>query len=61
MTAEKPPITSKAQLQAELQAVLRRASEDGIDVRGGFDCRNGDQHPDWDVIITEVEKNGQSA
>jgi len=48
------------ELNAELQALLQRASENGIDVEGGFECRNGADHPDWDVIVTEVEKNNQS-
>lgn len=60
MTSEKSSLTSKEELNAELQALLRRAYEDGLDVEGGFECRNGAEHPDWDVIITEVEKNEQS-
>jgi hypothetical protein len=61
MTSEKSSPTSKAELQAELQAVLLRAYENGIDVRGGVECQNGGKHPDWDVVITEVEKNHHSA
>ncbi len=61
MTAEEAPVTSKAELNAELKALLIRAYENGIDVEGGFECRNGVEHPDWDVIVTEVEKNDQSA
>ncbi len=60
MTAEKDSVTSKEELNAELKALLRRAYESGIDVEGGFECRNGAEHPDWDVIITEVEKNDHS-
>ena len=60
MTAEETPITSEAELNTELQALLLRAYENGIDVEGGFECRNGLEHPDWDVIVTEVEKNGSS-
>ena len=61
MTAEEPSITSKAELNAELKGLLRQAYESGIDVEGGFECRNGVEHPDWDVIVTEVEKNDRSA
>lgn len=57
MTAEEPPLTSKAELSAALQALLVRAYENGIDVKGGFECRNGAESPDWDVLITELEKN----
>ena len=60
MTAEETPIRSKAELNAELKALLLRAYENGIDVEGGFECRNGIEHPDWDVIVTEVEKNESS-
>ena len=60
MASEEAPLTSKEALNAELQALLRRAYENGIDVEGGFACRNGSEHPDWDVIVTEVEKNERS-
>ncbi|MDG5775091.1 hypothetical protein VB773_20720 [Haloarculaceae archaeon H-GB2-1] len=57
MTSEETPLTSKAELNAELKALLLRAYENGLDVEGAFECRNGVEHPDWDVIVTEVEKN----
>ena len=60
MTAEEGSITTKAELTAEVQALLRRAYENRVDVEGAFECRNGADHPDWDVIVTEVEKNGES-
>lgn len=60
MTSEETPLTSKAELNAELIALLLRAYENGIDVEGAFECRNGIEHPDWDVIVTEVEKNEPS-
>ena len=60
MTSEETQLTSKEELNAELQALLLRAYRNGLDVEGGFECRNGADHPDWDVIITEVEKTAQS-
>ena len=57
MTSGETPLTSKEELSAELRALLLRAYENDIDVEGGFACRNGSEHPDWDVIVTEVEKN----
>ena len=60
MTTEDSSFTSKEALNAELKALLRTAYESGIDVEGGFECRNGVEHPDWDVIVTEVEKNDRS-
>ena len=60
MTAEETLVTSKEELNSELKSLLRRAYEGGIDVEGGFECRNGAEHPDWDVVITEVEMNDRS-
>ena len=58
MTADETSIPSEAALNAELKALLARAYEDGINVEGGWECRNGPDHPDWDVVISEVTKNG---
>ncbi|MFC7133192.1 MULTISPECIES: hypothetical protein [Salinibaculum] len=60
MTSEENPVASKAELNAELKALLIRSYENGIDVEGAFECRNGVDHPDWDVIVTEVQKNEPS-
>lgn len=60
MTSEESPPTSTMELSDELQALLLRAYESGLDVEGAFECRNGGDHPDWDVVVTEVEKNGQA-
>lgn len=60
MTAGETPLTSEDELNAELKALLRRAYSSGIDVEGGWECRNGSEHPDWDVIITEVRKTEES-
>ena len=60
MTSEETRLTSKAQLNTELKALILRAYENGIDVEGAFECRNGIEHPDWDVVVTEVEKNEHS-
>ena len=60
MTSEEPPVTSRAELNAELKTLLFRAYENGINVEGAFECRNGVEHPDWDVVVTEVEKKESS-
>lgn len=60
MTDEGTPISSRADLNAELKRLLLRAYENGIDVEGGFECRNGVDHPDWDVIVAEVAKHESS-
>lgn len=50
---DETPVTP-ADLQTELSSLLRRAHANGVDVKGGWDCLNGDTSPDWDVVITEV-------
>jgi len=60
MTAEEPSLTSRAELNEELQALLVRAHESGVDVKGGHECRNGAESPDWDVVITELKKDPQA-
>ena len=60
MTSDETTPTSEAELRAELGVLLRRAHANGIDVEGGWECRNGVEHPDWDVIVTEVRKPEES-
>ena len=60
MTTEETSLTTQAELNAELKSLLSRAYTNGIDIEGGWECRNGAEHPDWDVIITEVRKNNGS-
>lgn len=60
MMSDKTPPTSKDELKTELQALLCGAYDNGVALKGGFAYRNGDEYPDWDVIVTEVEKQGQS-
>ncbi|WP_185903309.1 hypothetical protein [Halonotius terrestris] len=45
-----------AEFNAALGALLRQAADAGVGIEGGWDCRNGGDHPDWDVVITELEK-----
>lgn len=56
MTGDKTPITSESELQTELKRLLCRAHDGGLDVKGGWDCRNGEAYPDWDVVVTEVRR-----
>lgn len=60
MTTDETPLTTRLELQTELQSLLRRAHTNGVDVKGGWECRNDAKHPDWDVIVTEVRKNETS-
>lgn len=44
MTSEESPLTSKTELNAAMTALVHRAHGNGV------------EQPDWDVIVTEVEK-----
>ena len=60
MTTEDASVTTKGELNAALISLLRRAYTNGIDVEGGWECRNEVTHPDWDVVVTEVRKDEAS-
>lgn len=53
---EKQRLATEDAFHEELQELVRRAHANDVDVEGGWACRNGDGHPDWDVVVTEVEK-----
>ncbi|QLD87107.1 hypothetical protein HWV23_15705 [Natronomonas halophila] len=55
MTEGESPMTGE-ELTAELKVLLRRAHDNGVGVNGGWECRNDSEYPDWDVVITEVQK-----
>jgi hypothetical protein len=56
--SEVGPVT-REELNDDLKRLLRRAAGNGVDVRGGWACRNGQGHSDWDVVVTEVQKTGE--
>lgn len=56
MTTEDGGPTTRSELHDEFESLLQRAHENDITVEGGFECRNGPEHPDWDVVVTEVQK-----
>lgn len=56
MTDDRGPATD-AELQAELAALLRRARDSGVDVRGGWECRGSDGQSDWDVVVAELQSD----
>lgn len=59
MSSRKP--TTEEDFTEKLQSLILGANENGIDLEGGWDCRNGgDGHPDWDILITEVKKSDDS-
>jgi hypothetical protein len=56
MSTEDSMPTNRSELNDELKALLQGAYDNGLDVEGGWECRNGTDHPDWDIVITEVQK-----
>lgn len=52
--AEFVPPETPEELQSRLGQLLRKASGNGISVRGGWAIRNGTEMADWDVHITRV-------
>jgi len=56
MTDGDTAVSSERELHTRLRALLQRAHSRGIDVEGAWECRNGTEHPDWDVVVTEMEK-----
>ncbi|WP_159900749.1 hypothetical protein [Salinirussus salinus] len=47
-------ITTEAEFAASLTELLRAADEGGVNPRGGWTCRTGDEHPDLEAVITEL-------
>lgn len=45
-----------ADLETALEESIQAAYRNGLSVAGGYGVRNGSELPDWDVIITRVEK-----
>ena len=60
MTDKETGPTNSQELNEELKSLLRQAHDNGIGIDGGWECRNGPEHPDWDVLITEVTKTEQT-
>ena len=56
MTPNKKPLTTKPEFEETLMVLLREAHQNGIDVEGGWECRNGANHPDWEAVIVELSK-----
>ncbi|WP_299233006.1 hypothetical protein [Natronomonas sp.] len=51
----RPPETPE-ELAVGIRLLFKQAHGNGVDVTGGWDCRNGDRYPDWDVVVTELRK-----
>jgi hypothetical protein len=49
-------VTTTDEFRSRLTALLRDAHENGVSVSGGWECRNGDEAPDWEAVVTPLEK-----
>ncbi|MFB6133008.1 MAG: hypothetical protein ABEJ44_06360 [Halanaeroarchaeum sp.] len=49
-------IRSETEFEAVLRELLISAYLNGIDPGGAWDLRNGDNAPDWEVMVTELAK-----
>lgn len=49
-------ITTADEFNESLNDLMRTACENGVDVEGGWECRNRTGNPDWDVVILEMTK-----
>lgn len=61
MTHEAPfdgEITSATAFEETLAHMIRSAHRNGVDVEGGWVCRNGDTTPDYEAVIVELRKSG---
>lgn len=56
MTGDDTAVTTTAELNAALERLLERATENGVDVTGGWECRTEHARSDWDVVITELTR-----
>lgn len=52
-------ITSAEAFREALGEMLRSAHTNGIEVRGGWELRNGPALPDWEAVVVEMEKQAE--
>ncbi|SEN50492.1 hypothetical protein SAMN05216388_1003275 [Halorientalis persicus] len=49
-------VPDAASFERLLTKLIRLAHENGIDIEGGWDVDGDDGHPDWDVVVTVVDR-----
>lgn len=49
-------ITTEDEFDSALQSLLLSALENGLDLRGAWEYRNGQAYPDLEVLVTELTK-----
>lgn len=51
-------ITSVGAFNEALTRLLQTAHRNGVEIEGGWECRNEGLIPDWEAVIAELAKNG---
>lgn len=51
-----PDITDGEAFERALAALIRTAHDNGVAVDGGWEVDGDDATPDWDVVVTVVER-----
>lgn len=49
-------VTTGTEFQSTLGRLVKTAYENGVAVDGGWEVDGDDGHPDWDVVVTVVER-----
>lgn len=49
-------ISTEAEFDSALQTLLLAALQNGIDLRGAWEYRNGEAHPHLEVLVSELAK-----
>jgi len=49
-------ITTEAEFDSALQLLLLSGFDNGLDLRGAWEYRNGQAYPDLEVIVAELAK-----
>ncbi|WP_299268686.1 hypothetical protein [Halorientalis sp.] len=49
-------VTDEPTFETILSELIHTAHQNGIDVEGGWGVDGEDGHPDWDVVVTVVDR-----
>jgi hypothetical protein len=49
-------VTDEETFESALAALVKIAHTNGVAVDGGWEVDGDDSHPDWDVVVTVVER-----
>lgn len=58
MTDHEFDVHDATMFEEYLAALVRTAHDNGVTVDGGWEVDGVDGHPDWDVVVTVVERAG---